>query len=76
MTNAQIDSLFDIALDNGAIGGKACGAGGGCLVFFCMPDREHLVRKKLEEAGVTIIDFGFDFEGLQLWKGYSQDNEN
>ena len=75
VTNSQIDALFDIALDNGAIGGKACGAGGGgCLVFFCMPDTEHLVRKKLEEAGGTIIDFGFDLEGLQIWEGYSQDN--
>jgi len=75
VTNSQIDALFDIALDNGAIGGKACGAGGGgCLVFFCMPDTEHLVRKKLEEAGGTIIDFGFELEGLQIWEGYSQDN--
>ena len=76
VTNSQIDSLFDIALNNGAIGGKACGAGGGgCLMFFCFPDREHVVRKKLEEAGVTIIDFDFDFEGLQRWERYLQDNE-
>ena len=69
VTNAQIDSLFDLALKNGAAGGKACGAGGGgCLVFFCLPDKEHLVRKKLEEVGVTIIDFNFDFEGYQTWK--------
>jgi len=72
ITNSQIDSLFDTALKNGAIGGKACGAGGGgCLIFFCFPDKEHLVRQKLEEAGVTMIDFNFDFEGLQTWSGYS-----
>ena len=76
VTNSQIDSLFDIALNDGAIGGKACGAGGGgCLVFFCLPDKEHLVRKKLEEVGVTIIDFNFDFEGFQTWTGYSLYNE-
>ena len=70
ITNPQIDSLFDVALKNGAVGGKACGAGGGgCLVFFCSPDKEHLVRKKLEEAGVTMIDFNFDFDGLQTWSG-------
>ncbi len=70
ITNSQIDSLFDLALKNGAVGGKACGAGGGgCLIFFCYPDREHLVRKKLEETGVTMIDFNFDFEGLQTWEG-------
>jgi len=72
ITNSQIDSLFNSALKNGAIGGKACGAGGGgCLIFLCYPDKEHLVRKELEAAGVTMIDFNFDFEGLQTWEGYN-----
>ncbi len=34
VTNDQIDRLFNVALSNGALGGKACGAGGGgCLLF-------------------------------------------
>ncbi len=69
VTNEQIDSLFDIALAHGAIGGKACGAGGGgCLLFYCEPTREHQVRQKLEAAGARIIDVNFDFDGLQMWK--------
>ncbi len=69
VTNEQIDDLFRIALSHGAIGGKACGAGGGgCLLFYCKPDQEHRVRRELEEAGVTIIDFNFDFDGLQMWR--------
>ncbi len=69
VTNEQIDKLFNIAKDHGAIGGKACGAGGGgCLLFYCQPTQEHSVRQKLEEAGTRIIDFNFDFEGLQIWK--------
>ncbi len=68
VTNAQIDSLFELALRNGAAGGKACGAGGGgCLVFYCEPDKEHLVRRRLEEAGIEIINFSFEFDGLQIW---------
>ena len=68
VTNPQIDSLFDLALENGAIGGKACGAGGGgCLIFWCASDKEHIVRRKLEEAKVDIIDFTFDFDGLRTW---------
>jgi D-glycero-alpha-D-manno-heptose-7-phosphate kinase len=68
VTNSQIDGLFDIALKNGALSGKACGAGGGgCLIFCCIPDQEHLVRKKLEESGVEIIDFNFTFEGISIW---------
>ncbi len=69
VTNEQIDKLFKIALEHGAIGGKACGAGGGgCLLFYCQPTREHNVRQKLEEAGMRIIDFNFDFNGLQVWR--------
>ncbi len=69
VTNEQIDQLFEIALSHGAIGGKACGAGGGgCLLFYCKPDQEHRVRRKLGEAGVTLIDFNFDFDGLRTWQ--------
>ncbi len=68
VTNPQIDSLFELALSNGATGGKASGAGGGgCLIFYCADDREHMVRRKIQDAGCSIIDFNFDFEGLQTW---------
>ncbi|MBD3185109.1 GHMP kinase, partial [Candidatus Poribacteria bacterium] len=68
VTNHHIESLFDLALKNGALGGKASGAGGGgCLIFYCNDDREHVVRKELQEAGCQVIDFNFDFDGLQTW---------
>lgn len=69
VTNERIEKLFTIAYEHGAVGGKACGAGGGgCLLFYCQPTREHSVRQKLEEAGTRIIDFNFDFDGLQIWR--------
>ena len=69
VTNEHIDGLFKTALTSGAIGGKACGAGGGgCLVFYCEPDQEHRVRQRLEESGAKIINFNFDFGGLQTWR--------
>ncbi len=68
VTNPQIDRIFELIMANGAIGGKACGAGGGgCLLFYAQPDSEHLVRRELEKAGVSIIDFTFDRNGLQTW---------
>ena len=68
VTNQQIDALFKTALANGALGGKACGAGGGgCIVFYSEPDREHEVRRELEKAGVNIIDLNLDFSGLRIW---------
>ncbi len=69
VTNEQIEQLFKIATAHGAIGGKACGAGGGgCLLFYCEPTREHSVRQKLEDAGARVIDVNFDFDGLQMWR--------
>ena len=68
VTNPQIEEIFEIAMANGAFGGKACGAGGGgCLLFYARPDCEHLVRKKLEEAEANVIDFNFEFNGFQAW---------
>ena len=68
VTNQQIDEIFEIVMKNGALGGKACGAGGGgCLVFCAKPDHEHQLRKKLGELGVGVIDFNFEFGGLQTW---------
>ena len=67
VTNDRINELFAIAGESGAAGGKACGAGGGgCLVFLAQPDREHILRRALEDAGVGVIDFVFDHGGLQV----------
>ncbi len=67
VTNERIEDLFAIATEAGAAGGKACGAGGGgCLVFMAKPDREHLLRKALREAGARLIEFVFDYDGLRM----------
>ncbi|WP_026369914.1 hypothetical protein [Kallotenue papyrolyticum] len=69
VTNADVARLFAVAEANGALGGKACGAGGGgCLVFFCEADRERDVREALRAAGGQIIDFNIDRFGLQTWR--------
>ena len=71
VTNPHIDNIFETAIANGALGGKACGAGGGgCLIFYAQSDCEHLVRKSLENLNVEIIDFNFEFNGLQSWTAY------
>ncbi|NLC57003.1 MAG: hypothetical protein GX774_09220 [Armatimonadetes bacterium] len=67
ITNAQIDSLFEFALANGAVAGKACGAGGGgCLLFLSQPGRKADLEMGLRDQGVRVIPFKFDFGGLQV----------
>ena len=67
VTNEQIDGLFDTAFGAGAIGGKACGAGGGgCLLFCTREGKSSSVADALTEAGARVIPFRFDFTGLQV----------
>ena len=69
VTNADVDRLFQVAEAHGALGGKACGAGGGgCLVFFAAIDGEQAIRRALAEAGGQILDFTIDRRGLQTWR--------
>ncbi len=71
ITNPAIDKLYEVARANGAIGGKLLGAGGGgYILFICKFDRKHIVAKELEKLGGKVVDFGFEFKGLQTWSVY------
>ena len=62
MSNSQIDEWYELALKNGAIGGKLVGAGGGGFLMFMANDRNKL-RKTMKNAGLEEVRFRFDFEG-------------
>ena len=65
--NDQIDELFDEAFKHGAIGGKACGAGGGgCVLFYAEPNRRADVEETVQRLGSRVIPFKFEFDGLQV----------
>jgi D-glycero-alpha-D-manno-heptose-7-phosphate kinase len=67
ISNSRIDQLYDLALQNGALGGKITGAGGGgFLLLFCEPPQQHQVRETLSGQGIREMAFGFDFQGAQL----------
>ena len=69
ITDPQIDELYELAKENGAIGGKLLGAGGGgYLLFLCEFDKWHIVAEKLERAGGKIVGFTFDLRGMQSWE--------
>jgi len=69
ITNPIIDNLYDTATKNGALGGKILGAGGGgYMLFYCEFEKKHKVAEALEKAGGKIVDFGFEFKGLQTWE--------
>ena len=67
ISNARIDSLYELALRNGALGGKITGAGGGgFLLLFCEPQHQDRVRHALATEGLNEMTFNFDFQGAQV----------
>ena len=64
MSNPKINDWYDIAMQNGAIGGKLVGAGGGGFLMFMAHDRTKL-RKALTQSGMEEVRFNFDFEGTK-----------
>jgi D-glycero-alpha-D-manno-heptose-7-phosphate kinase len=69
MTDTHIDKLYEVAKQNGAIGGKLLGAGGGgYLLLLCEFDKRHILAQKLEEHGGKVVNFAFEFSGLQTWE--------
>lgn len=62
MTNDRIDALYDLARDNGAIGGKLVGAGGGGFLLLYSIDPER-TRTALTEMSSQEVRFSFDLHG-------------
>lgn len=65
MSNSKIDEWYKLALDNGAIGGKMIGAGGGGFLMFYAEDKIPL-RKAMYQAGLEELRFRFDFNGTHI----------
>ena len=65
MSNPKINEWYDLALANGALGGKLIGAGGGGFLMFYSEDKAKL-RRAMQQAGLKEVRFRFDFEGTKL----------
>jgi D-glycero-alpha-D-manno-heptose-7-phosphate kinase len=64
MSNTCIDEWYDLARNNGALGGKLIGAGGGGFLLFYCEDKKKC-RHALTAAGLREVRFHFDFEGTK-----------
>jgi D-glycero-alpha-D-manno-heptose-7-phosphate kinase len=65
MSNEKITEWYELALKNGALGGKLIGAGGGGFLMF-FADNKVLLRRVMRETGLQEVRFRFDFEGTKL----------
>ena len=65
MSNPQINEWYDLAMANGALGGKLIGAGGGGFLMFYATDKTRL-RRAMGTTGMKEVRFRFDFEGRKI----------
>jgi D-glycero-alpha-D-manno-heptose-7-phosphate kinase len=65
MSNPRINEWYDLAMAQGALGGKLIGAGGGGFLMFYADDKT-LLRHAMRQAGLKEVRFKFDFEGTKL----------
>jgi len=67
ISNSHIDAIYDLAIKNGAAGGKITGAGGGgFLLLYCESPNHERVRQALTGKGLKEMTFSFDFQGAHV----------
>ena len=68
ISTLYLDEIYEGAQDNGALGGKLLGAGGGgFFLFYAPPFQKNGLIDYLASKGLKIIPFRFELEGLKSW---------
>ncbi len=66
MTNDRIDRYVEVARQNGAIGEKLLGAGGGGFLMIYAENNHKKIRLAMERMNLIEHRFRFDFEGSKV----------
>jgi D-glycero-alpha-D-manno-heptose-7-phosphate kinase len=68
ISNPRLDGIYQGAIQNGALGGKLLGAGGGgFFLFYVPPFYKHGLMSHLDACGLRVQPFRFEQEGLRSW---------
>ena len=66
MTTSIIDKWYMLGIENGALGGKLMGAGGGGFLMFYVENNKNRVRKVMAGEGLREVRFGFSMDGSKI----------
>jgi D-glycero-alpha-D-manno-heptose-7-phosphate kinase len=67
VSTPEIDRLYAMARDAGALGGKLLGAGvAGAMLFVCPPERQHELRQVMATQGWRATDVTIEDAGASL----------
>ena len=65
MSTPFIDETYKFAMNQGALGGKMMGAGGGGFFMFYVPSEKHEhFRRSMQKRNLTEMDWQFDHSGV------------
>ena len=65
MSSNVLDEIYNYAIQNGALGGKIMGAGGGgFFMFYVSPEKQNSFRKKMKKIKLNEMNWQFDFHGV------------
>ncbi len=70
VTDARLDALYELARENGALGGKITGAGGGGFFVFYCEDGGARLRDAMTRAGLREMRYRLDFEGTKVLSNF------
>ena len=76
VSNEDIDKIYDVALENGALGGKLTGAGGGGhMLFYCEKLKQDRLIEKMKDIGLKHVKFNFNTDGSKVLNLYDYSKE-
>jgi D-glycero-alpha-D-manno-heptose-7-phosphate kinase len=69
ITSSAIDDVMTAAMDEGALGGKISGAGGGgFLMIACPPERKPAIVRRLDSMNGRVFNSVFTDQGASAWR--------
>ena len=68
MASPKLNEQYALAMANGALGGKLCGAGAGGCWFFLVPPSSVTRANIVNALGLREIPFKISQEGVQSWE--------
>lgn len=69
VSDSSLDRIYEAACEEGALGGKLLGAGGGgFFLFFVQPQYRQALTKRVQALGCTVSNFRFESCGVTSWR--------
>ena len=67
ISNDYLDRIYEIARQNGALGGKIAGAGGGgYFMFYCEEEKQENLKNAMASEKLAFLDFNFSDKGVTI----------